>query len=177
RAPTPRGPRTAPAGCRALWRSQLRPRRWSGSTARDPRPGTPPPGLRPRGQPAAGTHAAAAPQRPASPAPAAPGSSGRTRWGRCRDRPASLPVMTVLAYGADMASTLGAPPDRSQSGFTADLLEALTGCAELINTGRSAAGDGLRDVADVQSLGDRYAFHGVGAGPRDLPRLRAHLTQ
>jgi hypothetical protein len=85
--------------------------------------------------------------------------------------------MTVLAYGADMASTLGAPPDRSQSGFTADLLEALTGCAELINTGRSAAGDGLRDVADVQSLGDRYAFHGVGAGPRDLPRLRAHLTQ
>jgi predicted RNA-binding Zn ribbon-like protein len=47
-------------------------------------------------------------------------------------------------------------------------------CAELINTGRSAAGDGLRDLADVQSLADRYAFHGAGARPQDLARLRGH---
>jgi CGNR zinc finger/Putative stress-induced transcription regulator len=73
-----------------------------------------------------------------------------------------------------MMSTLGGRSDRSQSGFAADLLEALTACAELINTGRSRDGDGLRDVADVQAFGDRYAFHGTAAGPKDVPRLRAH---
>ena len=73
-----------------------------------------------------------------------------------------------------MMSTLGGRSDRSQSGFAADLLEALTACAELINTGRSRDGEGLRDVADVQAFGDRYAFHGTGAGPKDVPRLLAH---
>jgi CGNR zinc finger/Putative stress-induced transcription regulator len=73
-----------------------------------------------------------------------------------------------------MMPTLRGRSDRSQSGFAADLLEALTASVELINTGRSADGDGLRDVADVQAFGDRYAFHGTGAGPKDVPRLRAH---
>jgi hypothetical protein len=73
-----------------------------------------------------------------------------------------------------MMSTLRGRSDRSQSGFAADQLEALTACADLINTGRSSDGEGLRDVADVQAFGDRYAFHGTGAGPRDLSRLRAH---
>jgi CGNR zinc finger/Putative stress-induced transcription regulator len=73
-----------------------------------------------------------------------------------------------------MIATLRERSDRSQSAFGADLLEALTACAELINTGRSADGEGLRDVADAQAFGDRYAFHGTGAVPRDVPRLRAH---
>jgi CGNR zinc finger/Putative stress-induced transcription regulator len=71
-------------------------------------------------------------------------------------------------------STLRGGSDRSQNGFGADLLEALAACSELINTGRSPDGEGLRDVADVQAFGDRYAFHGTGAGPKDVPRLRAH---
>ena len=29
-------------------------------------------------------------------------------------------------------------------------------------------------MADVQEFGDRYAFHGAGAGPGDLPLLRSH---
>jgi predicted RNA-binding Zn ribbon-like protein len=48
---------------------------------------------------------------------------------------------------------------------------------ELINTGRSADGEGLRDVADVQAFGDRYAFHGDPAGPKDVSRLRGHRTR
>jgi predicted RNA-binding Zn ribbon-like protein len=85
--------------------------------------------------------------------------------------------MTLLAYGADMTATLREPPDRSQSGFGDDLLEALAACAELINTGRSAAGEGLTGVADVQSFGDRYAFHGRAAASPDVTRLRAHRAQ
>jgi hypothetical protein len=73
-----------------------------------------------------------------------------------------------------MIPTLRERSDRSQSAFGADLLEALTACAELINTGRSADGEVLRDVADVQVFGDRYAFHGTGARPKDVARLRAH---
>jgi len=73
-----------------------------------------------------------------------------------------------------MISTLRERSDRSQSAFGADLLEALTACAELINTGRSADGEGLGDVADVQAFGDRYAFHGTGAGPKDVARLLLH---
>jgi predicted RNA-binding Zn ribbon-like protein len=76
-----------------------------------------------------------------------------------------------------MCSTLRERSDRSQSGFGADLTEALLACAELINTGRDAAGEGLETVADVQAFGDRYAFHGIPAGPRDVPRLRAHRTR
>jgi hypothetical protein len=74
-------------------------------------------------------------------------------------------------------STLRERSDRSQSGFGTDLLEALEACAELINTGRSADGEGLRDVADVQAFGDRYGFHGDLAVPRDAPRLRGHRTR
>ncbi len=76
-----------------------------------------------------------------------------------------------------MAPTLREPPDRSQSGFGADLLEALTACVELINTARSGAGECLRGVADVQSFGQRYAFHGRDAVPRDVARLRAHRAR
>ena len=71
-----------------------------------------------------------------------------------------LSVMTVLAYGADMAPTIRERADRSQNAFGADLIEALTACTELINTGRSPAGEGLRGVADVASFGRRYAFAG-----------------
>ena len=74
-------------------------------------------------------------------------------------------------------STLRERSDRSQSGFGADLLEALEACAELINTGRSADGEGLRDITDVQALGDRYAFHGDPAGPRDVSRLRGYRAR
>src|ERR1022692_3023818 len=82
---------------------------------------------------------------------------------------ALLSVRTVLAYAADMVSTVRERADRSQSGFGADLLEALTACVELINTGRSAAGGDL-SLPDVESFGHRYAFHGTAAEPRDVPR-------
>lgn len=75
-----------------------------------------------------------------------------------------------------MVSTVRERADRSQSGFGADLLEALAACAELINTGRSAAGGDL-SLPDVESFGHRYAFHGLAAAPRDVPRLRAHRGQ
>jgi predicted RNA-binding Zn ribbon-like protein len=76
-----------------------------------------------------------------------------------------------------MMSTLRERSDRSQSGFGADLLEALAACTELINTGRGDGGEGLRVVADVREFGDRYAFHGIAAGPADVPRLRAHRAR
>ena len=76
-----------------------------------------------------------------------------------------------------MATTLWERSDRSQSGFGADLLEALTAGAELINTGRAATGDGLAAVADVQAFGDRYAFHGLPAEPGDVARLRGHRAR
>jgi predicted RNA-binding Zn ribbon-like protein len=57
------------------------------------------------------------------------------------------------------------------------LLEALAACTELVNTGRSAAGEELRTVADVQSFGQRYAFRGIPAAPGDLPRLVAHRAR
>jgi predicted RNA-binding Zn ribbon-like protein len=77
-----------------------------------------------------------------------------------------------------MPSTLRERPDRSQSGFGADQLEALAACVELINTGRSGAseGEGLT-LRDVQSFGRRYAFHGRAAAPADVPRLRAHRAK
>jgi predicted RNA-binding Zn ribbon-like protein len=85
--------------------------------------------------------------------------------------------MTVLEYGADMTTTLREGTDRSQSGFGADLVEALTACAELINTGRPGQGEGLRDVADVQEFGERYDFAGRPAGPADVTLLRAHRAR
>jgi predicted RNA-binding Zn ribbon-like protein len=48
---------------------------------------------------------------------------------------------------------------------------------ELINTGRSAAGESLRSVADVAALGGRYQFHGSGPSQQDLPRLRGHRAR
>jgi predicted RNA-binding Zn ribbon-like protein len=76
-----------------------------------------------------------------------------------------------------MSPTLREGSDRSQSGFGDDLIEALTACAELINTGRSAGGEGLRDAADVQAFSDRYAFHGRGATPPDVAQLREHRAR
>jgi predicted RNA-binding Zn ribbon-like protein len=73
-----------------------------------------------------------------------------------------------------MTPTLGDQPDRSQSGFGADLLEALAACTELINTGRSPTGEGLRDLSGVASFGERYEFAGRAAGPGDMTRLRAY---
>ncbi len=76
-----------------------------------------------------------------------------------------------------MATSLGERADRSQSGFSTDLLEALTACTELINTGRSADGEKLRDIATVQEFGRRYAFRGRGAHQRDVARLRAYRAR
>lgn len=45
----------------------------------------------------------------------------------------------------------------------------MTGCVELINTGRAGSSDQLRDVADLQTLADRYAFAGSRGKPADLP--------
>jgi predicted RNA-binding Zn ribbon-like protein len=71
-----------------------------------------------------------------------------------------------------MTQSLRGGRDSSQSAFGADLAEALTACAELINTGRGGAGRFA--VEDVQAFGERYAFHGNPAGRRDVPRLRSH---
>jgi predicted RNA-binding Zn ribbon-like protein len=57
------------------------------------------------------------------------------------------------------------------------LREALMAAAELINTGRSSAGEELRGVADVRAFGQRYAFRGRPAEPEDLPRLRAYRAR
>jgi predicted RNA-binding Zn ribbon-like protein len=84
--------------------------------------------------------------------------------------------MTVLAYGADMAPTLGEQFVSSQKGFGADLLEALTAAAELINTGRSGDGEGLRDVADVAAFGRRYGFGGR-ARAADVTALRGYRAR
>jgi predicted RNA-binding Zn ribbon-like protein len=48
----------------------------------------------------------------------------------------------------------------------------MTGCVELINTGRSAAGDGLVKLADLQEMADRYAFAGIRGTTADLARVR-----
>jgi predicted RNA-binding Zn ribbon-like protein len=76
-----------------------------------------------------------------------------------------------------MSPTLRERPDSSQSSFGADLLEALTAATELINTGRSSAGDGLRGVADVQEFSRKYAFQGPAASSADGPRLRAYRAR
>jgi len=75
-----------------------------------------------------------------------------------------------------MAPTLGEPSDSSQKGFGADLLEALTAVAELINTGRSRDGEGLRDVAGVAAFARRYGFGGR-ARAGDAPALRAYRAR
>jgi len=88
-----------------------------------------------------------------------------------------LPVMTVLPYGTDMGTTLRVAGDRSQSHFDADQLEAMTGCVELINTGRSAAGEALAKLGDLQEMADRYAFAGVQGKAADLVRVRQHRAR
>jgi predicted RNA-binding Zn ribbon-like protein len=84
--------------------------------------------------------------------------------------------MTVLPYGADMSTTLRVAGDRSQSHFDADQLEAMTGCVELINTGRSD-GEELVKVADLQEMADRYAFAGVRGKAADLARVRDYRAR
>jgi predicted RNA-binding Zn ribbon-like protein len=106
---------------------------------------------------------------------AAPSPAGRSglRAGKASFLP--LLVMTVLEYGADMIQSVRGGRDSSQSAFGADLAEALTACAELINTGRGGLRGGAPGtVEDVQAFGERYAFHGIPAGPGDVPRLRSH---
>jgi predicted RNA-binding Zn ribbon-like protein len=76
-----------------------------------------------------------------------------------------------------MSPTLRERSDSGQSSFGADLREALIAAAELINTGRSSAGEGLRGVADVRAFGQRYAFRGRPAEPADVPRLRAYRAR
>jgi predicted RNA-binding Zn ribbon-like protein len=75
-----------------------------------------------------------------------------------------------------MGPTLGEPSVSSQKGFGADLLEALTAVAALINTGRSRAGEGLRDVADVAAFGRRYGLGGR-ARAGDVAALRAYRSR
>jgi predicted RNA-binding Zn ribbon-like protein len=75
-----------------------------------------------------------------------------------------------------MGSTLREQPVSSQKGFGADLLEALTAVAELVNTGRSRAGEGLRDVADVAAFARRYGFGGR-ARAADVAALRAYRSR
>jgi predicted RNA-binding Zn ribbon-like protein len=76
-----------------------------------------------------------------------------------------------------MVSTLGSPSDRSQSHFDADQIEAITGCAELINSGRSQSGDKLPDLQAIQDFADRYAFHGVPGVPADVGTLHAYRAR
>jgi len=53
----------------------------------------------------------------------------------------------------------------------------MTGCAELINSGRSADGDDLADLRAVQNFADRYAFYGVPGVPADVARLRTYRSR
>ena len=53
----------------------------------------------------------------------------------------------------------------------------MTGFVELINTGRAAAGDGLRTLSDLQAMADRFAFAGVRGKPDDLVRVRAYRAR
>jgi predicted RNA-binding Zn ribbon-like protein len=50
----------------------------------------------------------------------------------------------------------------------------MTGCVELINTGRSADGDGLVGLPSLQAMADRYAFAGVRGKPADLGLIREY---
>ncbi len=53
----------------------------------------------------------------------------------------------------------------------------MTGCAELINTGRNAAGEQLRVLADLQRLADRYAFAGSKGQLADLAAVRGYRAR
>ena len=86
-------------------------------------------------------------------------------------------VMTDSSYGTDMEARLRDDSDSSQSHFDADQIEAMIGCVELINTGRTDPADELRDVSDLQRLAGRYAFAGSRARPRDLPAALDYRAQ
>jgi predicted RNA-binding Zn ribbon-like protein len=53
----------------------------------------------------------------------------------------------------------------------------MAGCCELINTGRSAAGEELRSLGDLQTMAGRYAFHGSRGRVDDLKRAREHRAR
>jgi predicted RNA-binding Zn ribbon-like protein len=53
----------------------------------------------------------------------------------------------------------------------------MTGCVELINTGRSATGDGLAKLSDLQEMADRYAFAGLQGRPADLVKVREYRAR
>jgi len=53
----------------------------------------------------------------------------------------------------------------------------MTGCVELINTGRAADDDGLQQLADLQEMADRYVFAGQRGTPADLPRARDYRAR
>ena len=53
----------------------------------------------------------------------------------------------------------------------------MTGCVELINTGRVGSPDQLRDVSGLQALADRYAFAGSRARPGDLPAAQKYRAE
>lgn len=76
-----------------------------------------------------------------------------------------------------MGITLRASGDSSQSHFDTDQLEAMTGCVDLINTGRASSGDLLCKVADLQEMADRYAFAGVRGTTSDLARAREYRAR
>jgi predicted RNA-binding Zn ribbon-like protein len=59
-------------------------------------------------------------------------------------------------------------------GFGADQREALDQCVDLINTGRSGAGEQLHDLADVLAFGRLHRVDNLGAArPDDAARLRS----
>jgi len=53
----------------------------------------------------------------------------------------------------------------------------MTGCVELINTGRGPDGDGLRDLAGLQTMADRYAFAGIRARQADMAKVRDYRAR
>jgi predicted RNA-binding Zn ribbon-like protein len=53
----------------------------------------------------------------------------------------------------------------------------MAGCVELINTGRSGAGDGLQAVSDVQGMAGRYAFTGTRGVAADVGKLRRYRAR
>jgi predicted RNA-binding Zn ribbon-like protein len=76
-----------------------------------------------------------------------------------------------------MGISLVGSRDSSQSHFDADQIEAMAGCVELINTGRGDDGDELRQLADLQSMADKYAFAGVRAEVGDLQSARDYRAR
>jgi predicted RNA-binding Zn ribbon-like protein len=53
----------------------------------------------------------------------------------------------------------------------------MSGCVELINTGRDKAGDTITKVAGLREMAARYAFAGVPASASDLPLIRDYRAR